>query len=445
MRVDAKRFTMQTELHQPFTRTRRRRIAEIAAEQASPRRGVAKTLATGMDQRDQAKEQMMTRFPRPSMIAAIGALAVAQSVALGAPSTLAARPLHYTYTDLGTLPGGTLSYAYGINTSGQVAGFADTSSGADHAFLWTPATKRSPATMTDLGTLSGGDASVGGGVNDSAEVVGFSDTTATGTPHAVLYSGGNISDLGTLPGGTYSQGAGINGSGQMVGIGNTSSASQHAFLWTPATANGTTGTMTDLGTMNGGTYSEADSINSTGQITGDADTSNGNEHAFMYPAPNGCSTPVSSTNGSGSGTFCDLGTLSGGTYSAGDGLNDSGEVVGQADDASGNAVPFLFSGGAMYDLGSFGGTRGAALAINTAGQVVGHSDTANDATEHAFIWTPASANGTTGAFIDLNSVTKLPRGVTLAVAEAINANGWIAGWSLSTASPGTPHAFLLQP
>ena len=51
-------------------------------------------------------------------------------------------------TDLGTLPGGYSSCAYGINDSGQIVGEAETSSGQYHiaAFL------DSDGTMTDLGT-----------------------------------------------------------------------------------------------------------------------------------------------------------------------------------------------------------------------------------------------------------------------------------------------------
>src|SRR5436309_1672459 len=52
-----------------------------------------------------------------------------------------------TMTDLGTLPGGYASYAYGINDAGQVVGTSEDSSGLRHAFLW------SAGTMADLGTL----------------------------------------------------------------------------------------------------------------------------------------------------------------------------------------------------------------------------------------------------------------------------------------------------
>ena len=45
---------------------------------------------------------------------------------------------------------------------------------------------------------------------------------------------------------------------------------------------------------------------------------------------------------------------------------------------------FLYSGGAMIDLGTLGGSWSTALGISDTGQVVGRSATA-DGTEHAFI------------------------------------------------------------
>ena len=38
--------------------------------------------------------------------------------------------------DLGTLPGGVLSQAFGINSRGQVVGYRETASGETHAVLW---------------------------------------------------------------------------------------------------------------------------------------------------------------------------------------------------------------------------------------------------------------------------------------------------------------------
>src|SRR5947207_10297170 len=52
--------------------------------------------------------------------------------------------------DLGVLPGGSWSAAYGINASGEVTGYGDMSSGHFRGFTWTPASG-----MTMLSTLGG--------------------------------------------------------------------------------------------------------------------------------------------------------------------------------------------------------------------------------------------------------------------------------------------------
>ena len=47
---------------------------------------------------------------------------------------------------------------------------------------------------------------------------------------ACLYSNGTMTDLGTLPGGSASSAIGINASGQVAGNALTSSGYNHAFL-----------------------------------------------------------------------------------------------------------------------------------------------------------------------------------------------------------------------
>jgi len=69
-----------------------------------------------------------------------------------------------------------------------------------------------------------------------------------------------IRDLGTL-GGTSSQANGVNSEGQVVGVSETESGEQHAFLWTESDG------MVDLGTL-GGELSIAWSINDKGQVVG---------------------------------------------------------------------------------------------------------------------------------------------------------------------------------
>src|SRR5438876_1697373 len=75
------------------------------------------------------------------------------------------------------------------------------------------------------------------------------------------------------------------------------------------------------------------------------------------------------------GTLTDLGTLGGSGKSHAYGMNAVGQVVGDADTASGASHAFLYSGGAMTDITPSAGIS-AATAINDGGQVVGRTATA---------------------------------------------------------------------
>ncbi len=174
-------------------------------------------------------------------------------------------------TDLGTL-GGIESYAWAINNAGQVVGWASTSSGERHAFLY------SKGTMTDLGVLPGGTESFAQGINNAGQVVGYA-YTSSGEEHAFLYSDGTMTDLGTL-GGNDSLAESINNAGQVVGVSATPSVEEHAFLYSD-------GTMTDLGTLleenQSYTQSYAWAINNAGQVVGSAA-----DRAFLLtPVPEG--------------------------------------------------------------------------------------------------------------------------------------------------------------
>ena len=82
----------------------------------------------------------------------------------------------YEVHDLGELPGGPFSYAFGINEAGKVVGAASVNFtpelGADeHPFLY------SDGVMSDLGTLGGRNA-YADDINDADKVVGSSSTNA---------------------------------------------------------------------------------------------------------------------------------------------------------------------------------------------------------------------------------------------------------------------------
>jgi probable HAF family extracellular repeat protein len=129
--------------------------------------------------------------------------------------------------------------------------------------------------------------------------------------------------------------------------------------------------MVDLGTLPGGTFSEPSSVNNRGQVVGEANTASGDIHAFLFE----------------NGAMVDLGTLPGGNFSRAMGINIRGQVVGESTTASGDMHAFLFENGAMVDLGTLpGGSFSRAAGINDRGQVVGSSSTANRFEEHAFLF-----------------------------------------------------------
>ncbi len=79
-----------------------------------------------------------------------------------------------------------------------------------------------------------------------------------------------VSDLGTLNGYSSSQAKALNDAGQVVGTAFNLKVNVCGFLWT-------NGTIKDLG----GNYSSADGINNKGQVVG----SSGTSHAFLWNNP----------------------------------------------------------------------------------------------------------------------------------------------------------------
>ena len=310
----------------------------------------------------------------------------------------------YNVINLGTLPGGTISIANGINNSGQVVGYSGSSNGP-RAFLY------SNGIMTDLGTLPGGTVSNATAINDSGQVVGNSDGSNS-TIRAFLYSNGTMTDLNPLFGNGFpasSTATGINNSGQVVGGLFLSRAfgGSRIFLYS-------NGTITYLD----GATADARGINDSGQVVG----------SWLNPNTNNLLAVV--YNG---GQRQSLGTLPGALLSSGTAINNSGQVVGYSD-VNGNARAFLYSGGQMQDLGILPGyVYSDALAINNSGQVVGNSYDNNSS--RAFLHSNAQIN-------DLNNLIRNNPGWTLQQANGINDSGQIAG---SGTISGQSRAFRADP
>jgi probable HAF family extracellular repeat protein len=172
-------------------------------------------------------------------------------------------------TDLGTL-GGPDAFATYINRSGQVTGPSDTSdipnsiTGAppQDPFLWQKGTNGNK--MKDLGNLGGAQVAVNG-FNSRGDVTGWMTLEGEQIYHAFLRDGEKLIDLNTSSGGlggNYSFAQALNDSGEVVGIASLPGDQLfQAFLWQ-------NGLMTNLGTLHGDPCSEAEGINSLGQIVG---------------------------------------------------------------------------------------------------------------------------------------------------------------------------------
>ena len=120
--------------------------------------------------------------------------------AMGLATLLPVAAAAQSLVHIGTL-GGSESFAYSINDSGQVAGYTLLAGDTEtRAFLYTG------GAMQNLGTL-GGTQSTGLAVNATGQVAGFSTQPDDAYLTATLFSGGTVQDLGTL-GGTFSQGYG---------------------------------------------------------------------------------------------------------------------------------------------------------------------------------------------------------------------------------------------
>jgi probable HAF family extracellular repeat protein len=172
-----------------------------------------------------------------------------------------------------------------------------------------------------------------------------------------------------------------------------------------------------LGSL-GGTYSEGNGINDSDWVTGQSGTAVvGQSRAFLYD-----------------GTMHDLGTL-GGTSSAGVGINATGQVTGYSYTTADAGLHAFLYDGTMHDLGTLGGRISLARGINSHGDVAGTAFL-DDFTYHAFLFTSG------GGMMDLNSLVDPASGWDFMDAWEIQNNGQIIGYG--TLGDDT-HTFLLSP
>lgn len=244
------------------------------------------------------------------------------------------------------------------------------------------------------------------GINSNGVVVGNSGG------RGIVHSNGVTQVIGGFSGSPYSSVAyGINDAGQVVGSAWNTQGNQRATI-----ANN--GSLTDLGTLNGGSWSAGNAINNSGQVTGASQTPFGG-HAFITR----------------NGEMVDLGAFAWG-ISTGYAINDAGQVAGTSYVTNTEQHAFITTlDDQMIDIG-LSGYSSVAFGINNAGQAVGYFGDNFGGSKRAFV----TLNG---VMTDLNTLIAADIGWTLMTAYDINNSGQIVG--VGIAANGVQRAFLLNP
>ena len=127
-------------------------------------------------------------------------------------------------------PGLSYSYAWDINTAGQIVGEGFNDAGAYRAFLY------QDGVAQDLGVVGAFNNSMALAINGAGEVVGRLKASS-GLTHAFVYRGGVMQDLNDLiaPGSGWvlNEARGINDGGSIVGMGTAPGGQTRAFLLVP--------------------------------------------------------------------------------------------------------------------------------------------------------------------------------------------------------------------
>jgi hypothetical protein len=218
-------------------------------------------------------------------------------------------------------------------------------------------------------------------------------------PSGVALASYAVTDLGPLDPGMESTNGYINSRGQVsFTMSQSPFTTAEVALWSPSAPNALDGTVVTLPMLANAVSSVTGQINTNGQITGTCYYANGLTDAFLW-------TP--SVKNGAVGRIENLGTLPGGTYSEGYGLNDAGEVSGASDYQGAptgvNGLPYanatIWKAGKPTILPT--GGYGIGYAINRSGQVAAYGEFAGG-TYQGCLWTPSSPDGTSGTVTSIS-------------------------------------------
>ena len=252
-----------------------------------------------------------------------------------------------------------------------------------------------------------------------------------------------VSDLGTLSGGNFSQPFFITKNGRVAGSSNLADGSSHAVVWANKQA-------ADLGAL-GGSNSIAFGVNNYGQAVGEAETpaSDPNGEDFCGFGTHLICLPFEAANG----VMSPLPTL-GGNNGAANAISNRGKVGGFAENSTADPgcpspqvlqfKPVLWEKGVIHRLPTVGGDPdGVVYNLNDNGEVVGASGTCttfnpnflnNLLAVHALLW----ENGKATDLGNLGGQTGQAGGNA---AYNVNNRGQVVGGS-DLEGDTTFHAFL---
>jgi probable HAF family extracellular repeat protein len=239
-------------------------------------------------------------------------------------------------TNIGRLPGGDFSEAFGINDAGEVVGSSNTA-GDSKPFRYS-------GSLSQLDLPAGDDSGQANAINNSGTIVGW--TSGPSGQHAVQWSDSGVT---VLPG-KLGMALAVNANNNVVGSSQNGGV-EHAIVWRNDQAN-------DLGTLAGDTESRAIDVNDAGQVVGYSRGPTG-QHAFLFDGT----------------TMRDLGVLGGTNYSEASGINNKGVAVGTTDTNLGRRAFIWTAAKGMVDLNTLVPSDQrvvltAALAVNDAGQIL---------------------------------------------------------------------------
>jgi probable HAF family extracellular repeat protein len=292
--------------------------------------------------------------------------------------------------------------------------------------------------VVDLGTL-GGTSSAGWGTNDRSWISGVSSLPGDMQTRAFLWREGVMADLGTLGGPNSWSYFPLNERGAVTGGAETSTLDPRGedfcgfgtyLACLPVVwRHGSIAALPLLGGGNGAAFG----LNNRGQVAGEAET-NVVEPTCVSPQVFQFKPVIWDRDG-----IHELPTFPGDPVGAALAVNDRGEVVGWSGTCAPGYGPhetfvhaLLWKHGTMTDLGSLGGkTNIVAADINNRSQATGYSNLAGDTTYHAFIWQA-------GVMRDLGT---LPGDVSSDSSD-INDLSQVVGASMDAS--GNPRAFLWQ-